>query len=128
MASQSWRIVPSESVTARLNLRRITSGSSSMSSLPSSLESDEVDILRARLLEVADARRGRRNGRLRRREQLAVARVEALRDVPGELQMLSLVLTHRDAIGEVEEDVGGLQHGVGEEPDGDRLGARPLSP
>ena len=53
----------------------------------------------------------------------AVARVEALRDVARELQVLPLILADGHAIGEVEEDVGGLQHGVGEEPDGDRLAA-----
>ena len=79
--------------------------------------------LALRLLEVADARRGLRDRGLRGREELAVARVEALRDVARELEVLALILAHGHAVGEVEQDVGGLQHGIGEEADRDRLAA-----
>ena len=54
------------------------------------------------ILEVADARRGRRDRGLRRREELAVARVEALRDVARELEVLALILAHRHAVGQVQ--------------------------
>ena len=40
---------------------------------------------------------------------MAVARVEALRDVTRELQVLTLILAHGHAVGEVEQDVRGLQ-------------------
>ena len=40
--------------------------------------------------------------------------------------MLALILAHRHAVGQVEQDVGGLQHRVGEEADGDRFAARRL--
>ena len=40
-------------------------------------------------------------------EGLAVAVVEALGDVAGELEVLALVVAHRDLVGVVQEDVGG---------------------
>ena len=43
--------------------------------------------------------------------------VEPLRQVARELQVLALVLTHRDVVRVVEQDVGGLQDRVGEERD-----------
>ena len=43
--------------------------------------------------------------------------VEAAGEVAGELEVLALVLPHRHDVGVVDEDVGGLQHGIGEEPD-----------
>ena len=41
--------------------------------------------------------------------------VEPLRQVAGELQVLALVLAHRDRVGLVEQDVRGLQDRVGEQ-------------
>ena len=51
----------------------------------------------------------------RHAERLAVAVVEALGDVAGELEMLALVVADRDEIGLVEQDVARHQHRVGEE-------------
>ena len=42
--------------------------------------------------------------------------------VAGELQVLALIVAHGDPLGVVEEDVGRLEDGVGEEPDPHRLG------
>ncbi len=43
--------------------------------------------------------------------------VEPLRQVPGQLQVLPLVLADRHLVGPVQQDVGGLQDRVGEQPD-----------
>ncbi len=59
-------------------------------------------------------------------EGLAVAVVEAEGDVPGQFQVLALVVTDRDGGGVVEEDVGRHQDGVGEEADPRRLLPFPL--
>jgi hypothetical protein len=63
--------------------------------------------------------------RLRQGEHLAEAVVEALADVAGELDVVALVLADRDLVGVVEQDVGGLQHRVVEQPDADRLALGP---
>ena len=42
--------------------------------------------------------------------------VEPPRDVAHQLQMLALVLPHRDLVGAVGEHVGGLQHRIHEQP------------
>ena len=47
--------------------------------------------------------------------------VEAPGDLAGQLDVRHLVLSDRDDIGAVDEDVGRLQHGVAEVPVGDRL-------
>mmetsp|Transcript_27436 Transcript_27436/g.66741 ORF Transcript_27436/g.66741 Transcript_27436/m.66741 type:complete len:347 (+) Transcript_27436:206-1246(+) len=52
---------------------------------------------------------------------LAVLVVEPPRDVPGELQVLLLVLSDRNQIGLVEQDVAGHEHRVVEEADADAL-------
>ena len=49
--------------------------------------------------------------------------VEPLREVAAQLQVLALVLAHRHGVGVVHEDVGRLQHRVGEQPDGGALAA-----
>ena len=49
--------------------------------------------------------------------------VEALGQVPGQLQVLPLVLADRHRVGLVEQDVGGLQDRVGEQPDAGPVGA-----
>jgi len=46
-----------------------------------------------------------------------------LRQVPGQFQVLTLVLTDRDGVGLVGQDVGGLQDRVGEQPDAGPVGA-----
>ena len=53
----------------------------------------------------------------------AVDVVEPLGDVAGDLQVLLLVLADRHDVGVVEQDVGRLEHRVGEEP---VLGGEPL--
>ena len=73
------------------------------------------------LLEVLDARTFLRVDALRDREGLSVAAVEALGDVARQLDVLPLVVAHRDDVGLVEEDVARHQHGVAEEPRGDEL-------
>ena len=45
-------------------------------------------------------------------EGIAVERIEALRDIAGEFEVLRLVVAHRDDAGLVEQDVGGHQDGV----------------
>ncbi len=52
---------------------------------------------------------------------LAVARVEAPRDVAHELEVLALVLADRDLVGAVGEHVGGLEDGIEEQPGGHEL-------
>ena len=103
-----------ESVTAVLNFFRITSGSSSSSTVPCGVP-PVVDIfssgswrsmIRAPDLGI-DA--------LGHRERLAEARVEALGDVAGELEVLALVVADRDDVGLVEQDVARHQHRVVEE-------------
>ena len=49
--------------------------------------------------------------------------VEPLGQVPGELQVLALVLADRHRVGLVEQDVGGLQDRVGEQADAGPVGA-----
>jgi YD repeat-containing protein len=61
-----------------------------------------------RLLEIHHPPADLRNDRLGHLHRLAVAAVEALGDVAGQLDMLDLVLAHGHEIGLVEEDVGGL--------------------
>ena len=58
---------------------------------------------------------------MRHHERLAEARVEALGDVACELEVLPLVVTDRDDVGLVEQDVAGHQHRVREEPGRDEL-------
>ena len=57
----------------------------------------------------------------RHAERLAVAVVEALGDVAGELEVLALVVADRHEIGLVEQDVARHQHRVREQPGRDEL-------
>src|SRR5664279_3907033 len=79
--------------------------------------------LRARVLQVENLRRLRRDERLGNGERLPVAGVEPLRESAGELEMLALVLTDGDALCLVEQDVRRLQHRVGEQAHAIVLGA-----
>ena len=54
-------------------------------------------------------------------ERLPEPIVEALRDVARKLEVLALVVAHRHLVGLVEQDVGGLEHRVEEDPGGDEL-------
>ena len=78
------------------------------------------------MLQVHDPGPRPRDGRFRDREGLAVAVVEADRDLACQLQVLTLVVAHRHRRGVVEEDVGRHEDGIGEEPDPDGLLALPL--
>ena len=73
--------------------------------------------LAGRVLQVLDARARPADVGPGHDEGLAVAGVEALREVAGELEVLALVLADRDRVGLVHEDVGRLQDRVGEQPD-----------
>ena len=52
-------------------------------------------------------------------------RVEALRHVPGDLDMLALVTAHRDGFRAVGQDVRGHQHRIAEQARADALVGRP---
>ena len=114
-----------ESVTAERIFLETTSGGSTTSTVPCGVPR-VVDILLVRFLQVHHAVAAGGDGRLRQREQLAEPRVEALRDVPGQLQVLALIVSNRDAVGLVEQDVGGLQHRVGEQVGADGIAAGAL--
>ena len=73
------------------------------------------------LLQVADARADRRDARLRHDQQLAEALVEAPRDIAHQLDVLALVLAHRNLVGAVRQHVGRLQDGVHQQPGRDEL-------
>jgi hypothetical protein len=73
------------------------------------------------LLQVLYPRAFFREDALRNRERLAVARVEALGDVPRQLDVLPLVVPDRDDVGLVQEDVARHQHGIVEESRRDEL-------
>ena len=73
------------------------------------------------LLQVHDPGRDRGDGRLGHDEGLAVAVVEPDGQVPGQLEVLALVVADRDPLGVVEEDVGRHEHRIGEQPGPHRL-------
>ncbi|MDH6549194.1 hypothetical protein M2162_003291 [Streptomyces sp. SAI-041] len=76
-----------------------------------------------RVLEVVDLRRLLEDVRLRDREGLAEAAVEARGEVAGQLDVLALVLAHRDLVGLVEQDVRDLEDRVREQADARAVGA-----
>ncbi len=76
-----------------------------------------------RVLEVVDLRRLLEDVRRRDGERLPEPAVEPLREVAGQLDVLALVLAHRDLVGLVEQDVRDLEDRVGEEADGGPVGA-----
>ena len=95
------------SVTARLIFFAIAAGSSSRLIVPAS----PSDLL---IFAVGSCRSSTfavclRDERVGHDEGLAVAGVEPLREVAGELEVLALVLADRDVIGLVQQDVRGLQ-------------------
>src|SRR5215208_6652337 len=79
-----------------------------------------------RLVEGHDPGSGLQDQGLRNNEGLTVESVETPCERPRELQVLALVLAYGDEVRVVEEDVGGLEHGVVVEPDARALGATPL--
>ncbi len=60
-------------------------------------------------------------------EDLAVAIVEPLGDLAGQLEVLALVVAHGDLLRRVEQDVARHQHRIGQEPDAVSLLARAFS-
>ena len=72
-------------------------------------------------MQVHDPRAGLGDRGLGHDERLAVARVEAHRDVTRQLDVLALVVADGDAVGVVQEDVGRHQGRVGEQAGGDEL-------
>jgi segregation and condensation protein A len=87
---------------------------------------DALGHLALGVLEVHDARPDRGDRGLGDDEQLAVAAVEALRELAGELEVLALVVAHGHPVRLVEKDVGSHEHWVGEEANPHRLLAVPL--
>ena len=111
-----------ESVTADLIFRTLILGSSSSSMIPVG-RGQRLAHLGRRVGQVLDlADRGHDVG-LGDGEGRPVAGVEPGGQVAAQLQVLPLVLPDRDPVGLVEQDVGGHQHRVGEQPDGRALRA-----
>ena len=116
LAASSARMSVPASVTARANLRRITSGSSRTSTMPCG-EDDDLLIFAdgsCRSLILATSGRMYGPGTVKVGPNRWLNR---WREIPGELQVLPLVLAHRHLIGLVQQDVGGLQDRVGEQAD-----------
>ena len=122
LAASSARISLPVSVTARAIFLRIAAGSSSTSMMPAADDEDllifAVGSCRSVILATPAEDVGGRDG-----ERVPVAVVEPHREVPAELQVLPLVLADRHLVGLVEQDVGGLQHRVAEQPEAGLLGA-----
>ena len=74
-----------------------------------------------RVVQAHDARAAVTDDRLGHDERLAEGVVEALGDVARELDVLLLVLAHRDGVGLVQQDVRRHEHRVVEEADRDAL-------
>ena len=107
-------------MTARLNLRMMSAGESSIITHPASL-SDDFDIFEVgswRSITRAPALGVTASGI---DERLAEAVVEPDRRIAGDLDVLALVVADRHLVGVVEQDVGRLQRRVREQPGGDEL-------
>ena len=120
--SSSARTSPPASVTARAILRRIASGSSRMSMIPCGDE-DDLLILAVGILQVGDLRDAAEDVGRGHGERGPVPVVEPGGQVPGQFQVLPLVLPDRHLLGLVEQDVGGLQDRVAEQPEARLPGA-----
>ena len=75
-----------------------------------------------RILKVGDLGAGLGRHGLGKDEGRSESVIEALGDVAGDFDVLTLIFAHRHFIGVVEEDVGGLESGVGEESGRDEIG------
>ncbi len=96
---------------------------------------DQPEVARRRLAHLAgrigqihDARGQRGVDRARHDERPAVAGVEAVGHVAGQLDVLGLVVADRHLVGVVEQDVGRHQHRIGEQRQPDVLPGWPTSP
>ena len=74
-------------------------------------ESADFDIFAVGVLEVHDPGPDGRDGGLGDHEGVAEAVVEADRDVAGELEVLALVVAHRDPVGVVESTSAAMSTG-----------------
>ena len=107
-----------ESVTALRSFLRIASGSSSTYTIPCPVDS-VVDIFRVgscRSMIRAPTAGNAVVGHPQHFLAAAEAGVEAPGQVAHQLQVLALVLAHRDLVGAVGEHVGGLQHRIQQQP------------
>ena len=117
-SSGSNRISRPVSVTADLIRLTTTAGSSSSQIAP--LTPPRVLLICLSTgLQVIDLGRLLHDVRLRHPERVAVLRVEPLREVPRELEVLALVGADGDLIGLVQQDVRRHEDRVVEQPDAD---------
>jgi hypothetical protein len=72
------------------------------------------------ILQVHDPSAHLGNGSLGNHKGFAIPRVKPLRDVSSDLKMLALVVTDRDLVSVVEQDVGGHERWVREQACGDK--------
>ena len=79
--------------------------------------------LRGRVLQVVNLSGFLQNHRIGHHEGLTETGIETLRQVTGQLQVLTLILAHGHAVHLVEQDVGSHQNRVGEQAHGGVLGA-----
>ncbi len=110
LAAVSNRISRSVSVTAE-RMRLATTFGSSSSSISPLGALGALAHLRRRLLQVVDLRRRLDDVRLGHHDRvLAEAAVQALREVPRELEVLTLVLTDGHQVRAVQQDVRRHEH------------------
>ena len=105
----------------------MTSGASSTSTVPCG-ESTDFDILRVGSWRSMTRAADRGDVGLGHHEGAAVAAVEPLGHVAGQLEVLALVVADRDPVGVVEEDVGRHERRVGEQAGARRTLAVATSP
>ena len=91
-------------------------------------ELTDLDILFVGVLEVHHPGPDGGDGRLGDDQGVAVAVVEPVGQLAGQLEVLALVVADGHPLGVVEQDVGGLEDRVGEQADPHRLLCRRSSP
>ena len=115
----SYLTAVSQSVTARLNLRMISSGRSIRKTQPSGSDFDILFSGVPRLMMRAPILGMNGSGSV---NVSGEGVIEARRDVAAELDMLLLILADRDKIGLIDQNVRRHQHRIGEEARGDVVG------
>ena len=100
-----------ESVVAFMNFLRMTSEASRS---PIACPEPVADLLIffVRIVQAHDAGSDRRQLRCGHHERIAVQRVESLRDVASQFEVLRLIVADRHDAGLVQQNVGGHQHRV----------------